>query len=251
MVSARSTTATAPHGAENHELTATDGAVHDHGSAGTFVSRLVIERPRSMSSGSDLIQDVHLPTRHGRLRQADRLQPLLFGRRRDSAFFNRNGAGYRAGTFSQRRGPGVEAAPLPHRQRPRGGSSYGWLWLGNAAFESVVANSNTGDTTRCMMDDGQNGRPTGARSRPPATPSSRPAHRRSLPASMSTTPPPPTTSNAANLAAIFSHVFHGRSRDVSARPGRDRCCQRTASVTSFLRPEDSRGTPRRATASTS
>src|ERR1700752_4194420 len=44
----------------NHELTPTEGAVHDHGSTGAFVSRLVIDKATlEVVQASDLIQTVH------------------------------------------------------------------------------------------------------------------------------------------------------------------------------------------------
>src|SRR5215475_6651408 len=44
----------------NHELTATEGAVRDHGSAGAFVSRLVVDKATlEIKASSDLIQTIH------------------------------------------------------------------------------------------------------------------------------------------------------------------------------------------------
>jgi RTX calcium-binding nonapeptide repeat (4 copies) len=149
----------------NHELPATDGAVRDHGSAGAFVSRLVIDKASlDVVTASDLIQDVHLydpatggyveaTTAFNRFCSADLAEP--------SAFYNaETGLGYQGGRlYLNGEESGVEGRAFAHiASGAETGHSYELAWLGNMAFENAVANPNSGDTTEVgVLDDGQNG----------------------------------------------------------------------------------------------
>jgi RTX calcium-binding nonapeptide repeat (4 copies) len=149
----------------NHELTPTEGAVHDHGSTGAFISRLVIDKATlEVTEGSNLIQTVHqydattgsyfeATTAFNRFCSADLAD--------SSAFYNADtGLGYNGGRlFLNGEESGLEGRAFAHiASGTEAGNSYELAWLGNMAFENVVANPHTGDTTMVgMMDDGQNG----------------------------------------------------------------------------------------------
>ena len=77
------------------------------------------------------------------------------------AFYNAaTGLGYNGGQlYLNGEESGVEGRPMAHiASGPDAGNSYELAWLGNMAYENVVANPHTGDKTVVgMMDDGQNG----------------------------------------------------------------------------------------------
>jgi Bacterial protein of unknown function (DUF839) len=146
----------------NHELPSTTGVVRAHGAGGAFVSKWTIDKSDlSVVSGEDLIQQVNAwnsglgtwtaasgdaaPNRLNRLCSAD-LAPI-------SAYFNSaTGNGYNGRIFAS----GEETS---------GGRPFGHIvdtgqsfeltpWIGNMAFENIVANPNTGDaTTLVALDD--------------------------------------------------------------------------------------------------
>ncbi len=148
----------------NHELTSGEGAVRAHGARGAFVSRWVVRKSDlSVVSGQDQIQQVNVwdpvtstwvaasgdvaPNRLNRLCSAD-LAPI-------SAYYNAaTGKGYDGRIFTN----GEESTSPPGR--PFGhvldtGQSYELTpWLGTMAFENVVSNPSTGDTTTSVeLDD--------------------------------------------------------------------------------------------------
>jgi hypothetical protein len=146
----------------NHELPNTAGLPRAHGAKGSFVSRWVIRKSDlAVLSGRDQIQTLNVwdsatsnwmaasgdapPNQLNRLCSAD-LAKI-------SAYFNRKtGKGFRGRIFTD----GEETAG----GRPWGhvvdtGQSYELTpWLGNMAFENVVANPGTGNTTTVAeLDD--------------------------------------------------------------------------------------------------
>ena len=146
----------------NHELTSGEGAVRAHGAKGAFVSRWVINKSDlSVVSGRDQIQTINVwnsglntwtaasgdaaPNRLNRLCSAD-LAAI-------SAYYNpATGKGYNGHIFTD----GEESSggrPFGHVVDT--GQSYELTpWIGNMAFENVVANPATGDTTTAMaLDD--------------------------------------------------------------------------------------------------
>jgi hypothetical protein len=146
----------------NHEIPSGEGVVRAHGARGAFVSKWTIDKSDlSVISGEDLIQTVNVwdaglgtwtaasgdaaPNRLNRLCSAD-LAPI-------SAYFNSaTGKGYDGRIFTD----GEESSggrPFGHVVET--GQSYELTpWIGNMAFENVVANPDTGDaTTVAALDD--------------------------------------------------------------------------------------------------
>ena len=78
-----------------------------------------------------------------------------------SAFYNSaTGLGYNGGRlFLNGEESGVEGRAFAHIVGgAQAGNCYELAWLGNLAYENVVANAHTGDkTVVAAMDDGQNG----------------------------------------------------------------------------------------------
>jgi hypothetical protein len=149
----------------NQEIGATQGVVRDHGFAGSFVSKLVIDKTTlEVLSGSDLIQNafeydaatdsyVAQTTAFNRFCSAD----LADG----AAFYNVDtGLGYNGGRiFLTGEEGGTEGRAFAHiASGAEAGNSYELAWLGNLAYENVIANAHTGDkTVVAATDDGQNG----------------------------------------------------------------------------------------------
>jgi len=150
----------------NHEIPSGEGAVRTHGARGAFVSKWTINKSDlSVVSGQALIQTVNVwdagldtwtassgdaaPNRLNRLCSAD-LAPI-------SAYYNSaTGKGYTGHIFTD----GEESSggrPFGHVVDT--GQSYELTpWVGNMAFENVVANPDTGDKTTVMaLDDGTPG----------------------------------------------------------------------------------------------
>ena len=132
----------------NHELPAGDGPVHDHGSPGAFVSRLVIDKVTlDVISGSDLIQDVHLydpatggyvegTTAFNRFCSADLADP--------SAFYNAvTGLGYQAGRLylKSRVSKDVRSPTSPAAPKPATATSWrGWAtWRSRTLSPTLAA----------------------------------------------------------------------------------------------------------------
>ena len=163
----------------NHELSPTEGAVHDHGATGAFVSKLVIDKATlEVKSGSDLIQHVLLynpatgnyydPVTDGDPSTA----PFAFDRLcsadlpAELALYNSaTGLGYNGGRIflnGEEDGPpfsthyGLAFAHFASGELA--GQSYELPGLGKLAHENVVASPYTGDrTVVATMDDGSVG----------------------------------------------------------------------------------------------
>ncbi len=144
----------------NHELGATDGVVRDHGFAGSFVSKLVIDKTTlEVLSGEDLIQHAFtynpatgdyepLTAAIGRLCSAD--LPA------ETAFFNpETGLGYNGGRiFMSGEEVGNEGRAFAHFVNgDEAGNSYELAWLGNMSYENQLANPYTGDETVVALTD--------------------------------------------------------------------------------------------------
>jgi RTX calcium-binding nonapeptide repeat (4 copies) len=160
----------------NHEIGTTPGgvplgAVRAHGAAGAFVSEWVFDKTTlEVKSGHDLIQDVFTydATSHSYVEHNATLgNGVAFNRfcsadlADQSAFYNAvTGLGYDGGRlFLNGEESGLEGRAFAHiASGAEAGNSYELAWLGNMAYENVVANAHTGDkTVVAMMDDGQNG----------------------------------------------------------------------------------------------
>jgi hypothetical protein len=157
----------------NHELGATQGVARDHGTAGAFVSKLVIDKATlEVQSGSDLIKHVYLydtatasyydpvtdgnpltnPYAFDRLCSAD--LPQL------TAFYNPDsGLGYNGHIFLSGEETGPPFSPVHGKafahfvEGAEGGNSYEIPWLGKMSFENAIANPNAGDTTMIAVTD--------------------------------------------------------------------------------------------------
>jgi RTX calcium-binding nonapeptide repeat (4 copies) len=155
----------------NHELNADQGAVHAHGAQGAFVSEWVFDKTTlQVLSGQDLMQHVwtYDSTSKDYVDHSAALgNGIAFSRfcsadlPDQGAFYNAaTGLGYNGGQlYLNGEESGVEGRSMAHiASGPDAGNSYELAWLGNMAYENVVANPNTGDKTVVgMMDDGQNG----------------------------------------------------------------------------------------------
>jgi hypothetical protein len=144
----------------NHELGATDGVVRDHGFAGSFVSKLVIDKTTlEVKEGSDLIQHAFvynsatgnydpLTSAIGRLCSADLPS--------ESAFYNaETGLGYNGGRiFMSGEEVGNDGRAFAHFVTgTEAGNSYELAWLGNMSYENQVANAHSGDKTVVALTD--------------------------------------------------------------------------------------------------
>jgi len=148
----------------NHEVGPTQGVVRDHGAAGAFVSKLVIDKATlEVLSGTDLIKEVFLydintdayvssAYAFNRLCSAD--LPEL------NAFYNPlTGLGYDGRIFMS----GEETGPpfsvdygktFAHFvDGTEAGNSCEIPWLGKMSFENTVANAHTGDKTVIAATD--------------------------------------------------------------------------------------------------
>jgi hypothetical protein len=146
----------------NHEIPSGEGVPRAHGARGAFVSRWVIDKDdMSVVSGTDQIQTVNVwngttwiaaggdaaQNRLNRLCSAD-LAPI-------SAYYNAaTGKGYNGRIFTDGE-ESTSPAGRPFGHVVNTGQSYELTpWLGTMAFENVVSNPSTGDTTTAMgMDD--------------------------------------------------------------------------------------------------
>ena len=149
----------------NHEFGPTAGVVRDHGSTGSFISELVIDKATlQVLDAKDLIEDVHVynsvtggwteaTTPFNRFCSADLAD--------QTAFYNpETGLGYNGGRIFLN---GEETSPdgraFAHfASGSQAGNTYELPWLGKLAHENVVASPYTGDkTVVATMDDGLNG----------------------------------------------------------------------------------------------
>jgi hypothetical protein len=150
----------------NRELSPNEGAVHDHGATGAFVSKLVIDKATlEVKSGSDLIQHVFLydpatgsyfdPVADGDLSTPafafDRLCSADLPA--ESALYNpASGSGYSGGRIllnGEEDGPPFSThyglAFAHFASGPLAGQSYELPGLGKLAHENVVDSPYTGD----------------------------------------------------------------------------------------------------------
>ena len=148
-----------------HEFASGDGVVRDHGAKGSFISELTIDKTTlAVTHAEDLIQQFHLfdaatdsyidaSPAISRFCSAD-----LAGQ---TAFYNPlSGLGYDGGRiFLNGEESGTEGRAFAHiATGAEAGNSYELGWLGNLAFENVVANAHAGDkTVVAETDDGTNG----------------------------------------------------------------------------------------------
>jgi hypothetical protein len=149
----------------NHELGATSGVVRDHGFAGSFVAKLVIDKTTlEVLEGADLIQQafeydaatdtyVTQTTAFNRFCSAD--LPA------ETAFFNPDtGLGYDGGRiFMNGEESGAEGRAFAHfASGAEAGTSYELASLGNMSFENVIASPDTGNkTVVAELDDSSGG----------------------------------------------------------------------------------------------
>ena len=155
----------------NHELGRTAGAVRDHGAKGAFVSEWAIDKTTlQVVSGHDLMKHVwtYNPVTHAYEDHSAALgNGIAFDRfcsadlADQSAFFDSaTGLGYSAGRiYLNGEESGMEGRAMAHIVGgAEDGNSYELAWLGNMAYENVVANSHTGNkTVVALTDDGPNG----------------------------------------------------------------------------------------------
>ncbi|MEO8319858.1 MAG: hypothetical protein ABI561_16200 [Bradyrhizobium sp.] len=154
----------------NQELSANLGIARAHGGTGAFVSEWVFDKTTlQVLSGKDLMHDVWLydPTTQSYVDHNAGNSPVSFNRfcsadlADQSAFYNAStGLGFNGGRlFLDGEESGVEGKAMAHIVGgAQDGNSYELAWLGNMAYENVVANAHTGNkTVVAMMDDGQNG----------------------------------------------------------------------------------------------
>jgi hypothetical protein len=141
----------------NHELRPTQGAVHDHGAKGSFVSRWVIDKSTlNVLSGDDLIKSVFLFNA-----ATGQYEPAVAAFNRfcsatlaePTAYFNpRTGRGTRERIFTN----GEEASNgRAFAHVVSSGQSYELAGMGNFAFENVVPSPFPQDLTVVgAQDDG-------------------------------------------------------------------------------------------------
>jgi len=155
----------------NHEIGSTLGAVRAHGAAGAYVSQWVFDKTTLEAvSGHDLIQHVYTydsatqsyVDHSAALGNGEALNRLCSADLADpSAFYNaETGKGYDGGRlFLSGEESGVEGRAFAHiASGTDAGKSYELAWLGNLAYENLVANAHTGDkTVVAVTDDGTGG----------------------------------------------------------------------------------------------
>jgi hypothetical protein len=154
----------------NHEISAGLGVARAHGGNGAFVSEWVFDKTTlQVLSGKDLMHDVWLydTATNSYVDHNAANSPVSFSRfcsadlADKSAFYNEDtGLGFNGGRlFLNGEESGTEGRAIAHIVGgAEDGNSYELAWLGNMAYENVVANAHTGNkTVVAMMDDGQNG----------------------------------------------------------------------------------------------
>lgn len=151
----------------NHELPGTAGIARAHGGTGSFVSEWVIDKTTlQVVSGKDLVHDVWMYEGGTYVDHNAGNSPVTFNRfcsadlADSGAFYNaQTGLGFDGRLYLTGEEGGVEGRAFAHVVGgSQDGNSYELAWLGNMAYENVVANAHTGDkTVVAMMDDGQNG----------------------------------------------------------------------------------------------
>ena len=148
----------------NHELPAGTGVVRDHGFNGAFVTKLVIDTATlKVLDASDQIQHAfeYNTATHGFTPLDDAFSRFCSADLADpAAFYNPDtGLGYNGRMFMNGEESGVEGRAMAHFVTgSEAGNSYEVAWLGNMAYENVLANAHTGNkTVVAVTDDGQNG----------------------------------------------------------------------------------------------
>lgn len=149
----------------NHEIGNTQGVVRDHGFAGSFISKLVIDKTTlQVIEGGDLIQQAfeYDPATNTYYAQNDAFSRFCSADLADpSAFYNPlTGLGYDGGRiFLTGEESGAEGRAYAHiASGAEAGNSYELAWLGNMSFENVVASPTTGDkTVVAALDDSGGG----------------------------------------------------------------------------------------------
>ena len=153
----------------NQELSAGQGVPRAHGGTGAFVSEWVFDKMTlQVLSGKDLIHDVWLydTVTHSYVDHNASNSPVSFDRfcsadlPDEGAFYNaETGLGFDGRLFLNGEESGVEGRAFAHVVGGAlDGNSYELAWLGNMAYENVVANAHTGDkTVVAVTDDGTNG----------------------------------------------------------------------------------------------
>jgi hypothetical protein len=154
----------------NHEIGAGLGAVRAHGGTGSFVSEWVFDKTTlQVLSGKDLMHDVWLYDSATQTYVDHNVanSPVTFSRfcsadlADQSAFYNADsGLGFNGGRlFLNGEESSIEGKAVAHIVGgAQDGNSYELAWLGNMAYENVVANTHTGNrTVVAVTDDGQNG----------------------------------------------------------------------------------------------
>ena len=155
----------------NHELGAGSGVVRAHGATGAFVSEWVIDKTTlEVLSGQDLMIHswMYDPLTQTYVDHSAALgNGIAFDRfcaaelADQSAFYNPlSGLGYNGGMlYLNGEESGTEGRAMAHIVGgPENGNSYELAWLGNMAYENLIANPHSGDKTVVgVTDDGLNG----------------------------------------------------------------------------------------------
>lgn len=148
----------------NHEYNSSLGTVHDHGSIGAYIDRLVIDKATlSVVSGDDAMQTLHLwddandtyvtgTTAFSRFCSADLAAPTAFY---DAA----TGLGTQARIYLTGEESGLEGRAVGTIvSGANSGNAYELPFLGNLAYENVTANPLAQTKTIiAATDDGTNG----------------------------------------------------------------------------------------------
>ncbi|HMJ44013.1 MAG TPA: alkaline phosphatase PhoX [Pseudolabrys sp.] len=244
----------------NHELGSGAGSVRAHGAQGSYVSSWVIDKSNlQVLSGNDLMQHswmYNTTTQAYEDHSATLGNGVAFNRfcsadlADASAFYNPlTGLGYDGGRlFLDGEEGGVEGRAMAHiASGAEAGNSYELAWMGNMAYENLVANAHTGNkTVVSMMDDGQNGQVYFYVGDKQATGNA--VEKAGLTnghlfgihvdefAGINNNAPSNTSPLGADAQSSFSLIDLG---DVSGKTGAQiDAASEAAGVTSFLRPED-------------
>jgi hemolysin type calcium-binding protein len=153
----------------NQEISAGLGVPRAHGGNGSFVSEWVFDKTTlQVLSGKDLMHDVWLydAASNSYVDHNAGNSPVSFSRfcsadlADKAAFYNEDtGLGFNGRLYLNGEESGSEGRAMAHIVGgPQNGNSYELAWLGNMAYENLVANAHTENkTVVAMMDDGQNG----------------------------------------------------------------------------------------------
>jgi hypothetical protein len=148
----------------NHELGATAGVVREHGFAGSFVSKLVVDTTslRVVEASDQILKAFsYVPATDSYAEVTSALNRLCSADLAEiSAFYNpETGLGYNGRIFTNGEEAGTEGRAFAHFVTgSRAGLSFELASLGNMSFENVVANASTGDkTVVAALDDVLNG----------------------------------------------------------------------------------------------